>query len=795
VARTWRYVRAVTDPLDVPTIARRYRLATFGPPALFGADADTFLGQHGHHRRRLALLAVLAAAGERGRSRDQLLLLFWPDATQTRARHSLGQLLYALRTSLGDTVFDGVNPVRLNPDLICSDVAAFNAALERDDIEAAVNEYRGPFLDGFYVDDAPEFERWVETERERLAARYAGALERLARDASAAGDHVTAVDRWKTLVETDPMSSRNATGLIGALMNAGDHSSALQYAKQYEALVTKELGVGAGPAVATLVDEVRAKAGTEPLSSLPPAQSTTQQAQPEAPLTASSRQSVEHPPQLPSARRRSLPFLMLTVTALVLLAVTVSLRPKTRDTTALRSAEPSIAVLPFANVGGDPQDGAFVDGLSEELIGVLAKLEHLRVVGPTSVLAFKNTKIGVRRIADSLGVANILEGDVQTIGSHLRVHVRLIDARDGSTRWTETYDREVGDIFAVQSDIARAVARALDLRLGRTTLQTIQRGATNNYAAHELYLRGNDAALMRTDSTARVALDYFTRAAALDTNYAAAYAGIARATLRARFGRGGEERPLGDRMALAEQAALKAVALGDSVGDAHAALGAVRKSHHDLAGAETELRRAADLEPTTARFREYLVQLYVIMERPKDALLEAQRARDLDPLSPTATAEFARALIANDRCDDALVQLDRLKSLQPLLLRANSLTAQCYARKKMWPEAIAAMQRIAEPAGPQAEAVIGYLLARSGRPDEARPILATMLDRERRLKTGAFQVATVYAGLGDNDQAFAWLDKSFDDWSLNFENMIPLEGLRDDPRYARFRRRLNGQKR
>jgi len=293
-----RYVRVVTDPLNAQPITR-FRLATFGPPALFGADDDTFLGHHGHHRRRLALLAVLAAAGERGRSRDQLLLLFWPDATQTRARHSLDQLLYALRSSLGDSVFDGVNPVRLNPDLVCSDVAAFNAAFERDDPEAAVSEYRGPFLDGFYVDDAPEFERWADTERERLAARYAGALERLAQDASTTQDHATAVDRWKTLVDTDPLSAKNACGLTRALMNAGDHAAALQYAKRYEALVAKELGVGVSPAVSSIIDELRAKTHPEVAQPLPPAQDAPRlEVQAAPPATRA-----EHPRQSRSQQR------------------------------------------------------------------------------------------------------------------------------------------------------------------------------------------------------------------------------------------------------------------------------------------------------------------------------------------------------------------------------------------------------------------------------------------------------------------------------------------------------------
>src|SRR5688572_2533009 len=163
-----------------PSSAPPYRLRTLGTFALTGPNEGTVLGKHGQQRRRLALLAVLAAAGERGRSRDQLLLLFWPDATQSRARHSLDQLLYALRASIGETVFASGNPVTLDPNVLASDVGAFNAALQRGDLEAAVEEYRGPFLDGLYLNDAPEFERWLESERARLAGAYADALTRLA---------------------------------------------------------------------------------------------------------------------------------------------------------------------------------------------------------------------------------------------------------------------------------------------------------------------------------------------------------------------------------------------------------------------------------------------------------------------------------------------------------------------------------------------------------------------------------------------------------------------------------------
>ena len=771
----------------------RYRLRTFGTLALAGPADDTLLGKHGHQHRRLALLAVLAAAGEQGRSRDQLLLLFWPDGTQSRGRHSLEQLLYAIRSSIDEAVFAGVNPVRLNPDVVSSDVGGFQSALARGDLEGAVEVYRGPFLDGFYLSDAPEFEQWLEAKRARLERSYSGALERLAQSAEATQDHATAVRWWRKLAETDPVSSKNASGLIRALMNAGDHAAALQYAEHYEAVVAQELGTSVGPAVANLVAEVRAKTKTERiavLESLPPPRRPRPHA---APVPADAMPVAQRQPER-SPRRRSAPYAIGAVAIVVIIAIAAWLRTTLGHSTPLPAAERSIAVLPFANVSGDQQDAAFVDGLSEELIAVLARIPNLRVMAPTSAFAFKDSA-GVRRIAGNLGVSNILEGGVQKAGSRLRVQVRLVDAGDGSIRWSEIYDRELKDIFSLQSDIAGAVARELDLRLGESALAHIKRGSTRNVAAYELYIRGNDPVRFRTDSGARAALEYFRQALALDSNYAAAYAGLALMHKRIAFGDDPElSRP--DRLALAEQAALKAIALDDSSGEAHEALSFIRRDNYELASAETELKRAVALEPTNARFHEGLVQLYAMTQRPAEALVEARRAVELDPLSPTANAEVANALLANDRCDEALAQLEKLRSLRPPLNRAGLIAAECYEQKQMWPEAIAEIQRITVNGGPRGQAFLGYVLGRGGRTEEARRILAEMLDRSRRTNGGAFDVALVYIGLADNDQAFAWLNKAVDDRSLGFEWMHTIvDDLQRDPRFEKLRRRIGLPKR
>ena len=639
----------MTDLAATPHPARLYRLGTLGSLALADPSGDTVLGTHGHHKRRLALLAVLAAAGDRGRSRDQLLLLFWPEATQSRARHSLDQLLYALRGSISESVFASVNPVRLSPDVVSTDVGAFNDAIARGDLEDAIDEYRGPFLDGFYLDDAPEFERWVEIERARLAASFASALEGLARAAESEHNFTGAVRWWRALADTDRLSNQHASGVIRALMGAGDHSSALQYAEQHEALVEKELGTSAGPAIAELVAEVRARANAERVlvvSDATPASGTMQS------TPARARAAPNAPPLAPQSPRRR---------------------------------------------------------------------------------------------ASMFGVAGIA--------------------------------------FVL-------IASAVALFANRGTGKASPAPSTTNVAAYELVMRANNPDVIRDDSTVRVALGYLEQAIKLDSNYAAAWATLARLQIRSL---NASDMPRATRIAVAEAAAKKAIALDSTLAAGYAALQGVRRQQLRYVSAETELKRAIALEPKNARYREMMVQLYLRMDRNAEALAEGKRAIDMEPASPTANAEYAAGLIANDRCEEALARLAKVQSLQVPLLRVQSMLVRCYTRQRKWPDAIAAAERNVQRGGVSAQVMLAYTYGKAGRSADARKMLAPLLGRSGVPVVDPIHIALVYAGLGENDQAFSWLDKAIAEESLGGgwgQLEFLFEALQTDPRVGQYKRRI-----
>lgn len=765
-----------------------FRLKTFGTLVLLEAEGRTPVVDHGQQGRRLAVLAALAASAERGCSRDGLLLLFWPDAPQQRARHSLEQLLYKARKSMGESLFLGVNPLRLNPAVVTSDVGAFEQALRAGDLKAAVGHYQGPFLDGFYLGDSPEFEQWMIGERARLEGEYVKVLERLAQASEDAAEHEAAVRWWSKLCEVDSLSSRNALGLMHALSNAGDQAAALRHAEQYERLVNQELGASAGPEIASLAAQIRARANVEapatPSSTagdlalerhsfIPPIQSSPDLAS--APAAAVGGRS--------RRLRRIVPYAMTAFAVAALAFAATQLRDSPPVDPAAVTTEPSIAVLPLASLSTDPADDQLADGMTHELIGMLGKFSDMRVIASTSVFAFKDRGMDVRRIADSLRVSHILEGGLQKIGSRLRMQVRLVDARDGTTRWSETYDREFEDVFAVQEEIARAVAQELDVRLaeGGSPRPSSVRHQTRSIAAYEWYLRGIDAGFRQHHF--QQGAEHFQRAITIDSTYAAAYAGLARMYLF--IGSAREDQR--EWRAQAERAARQAVMLDDSLAEAHEALGWVQM--FDFPSAEAQFRRAIALDPRS-HAHEGLAHLYLWTGRPAEQLVEARLALENDPFSHTAIREMGRALMVNGRCDEALDLLRPLKELSPPVDFAGIIGGQCYATKGMWSEAVAEFRWAEEHSAGSAPAFLGYALARAGRRDEATAVLSDLL-AGRKYSHGSFGIAVVYTGLRDYDQAFAWLDKAVDENEVTRDLMLPVfDDLHRDPRFDRLKNRL-----
>jgi adenylate cyclase len=780
-------------------------LTLFGGASL-EADGSPVTGSAAQ-RHRLALLSLLVTAPAATMARDKLMAYLWPERDSDSARKLLNQAVYALRRALADDAILSLGEeLRLNAAVVRSDVADFLRAVDTGDHQRAVDLYGGPFMDGFFLGEAPEFEHWVSRERERLAGAHANALEELAVAAGAARDHGRAAELWKVRAAQDPYDSRIAVSLMQALEAAGNPAGAVQYATIHERLLRDEFDMGPSAEVAALTERLRhaqPRSSEQGGTAAPDATDSGLAARSERPSDRPA--PVQGTPLAASRKRgRTREAAGWGIVTLILLSLVVgALRLSGRRVDALvpdRTA--SIAVLPLANLSADPNDAVLADAMTEELITVLARADNLRVVPSTSVFAMRADDTDVRSIGETLQVANILEGGFQKIGSRIRVRVRLVDAAGGTTRWSEVYDRDLQDVFAVQDEIARAVARELGLRLGAAADAAPRRQPTQNIAAYELYLRGNDPALLRSESAARKGLELFIQAVALDSTYAAAWAGLGRMYGRIAGDMGRTEQD--HYVALAVEALRKALDLDETLAEAHAILGGLHTGTGDFAAAEHHLSRAIELDATIARTHEWMVTLQLWMGRPARALEHARRALELEPLSPSAHAELARALLANKRCDEALAQLDNLAGVEPPLLRAAPLAATAYGCKGLWSMAIAELRTMPNVRQSRQDGLLGYLLARSGERDQALLVLRSMLDEWDDDAGDAGAIAIVYAGLGDLDEAFAWLHRFIDERPFAFgpgraSHFIVtgpfFEDLRRDPRFERWRDRLYAQNR
>jgi serine/threonine-protein kinase len=419
----------------------------------------------------------------------------------------------------------------------------------------------------------------------------------------------------------------------------------------------------------------------------------------------------------------------------------------------------SIAVLPFDNVGGDPDDEYFSDGLSDELITALSQLRSVRVAARTSAFQFKGQARDIREIARALNVATVLVGSVRKREDRVRVTAQLIDASSGLDLWSEAYDeRALADIFDIQADLALRIARALEANLSPADRERIARRPTENLEAYTLYLKGRYAWDRRGEGLF-TAIEYFNQAIALDSQFARAYAGVASAYgplgvlgyIHPREGR--------DRM---REAARRAAQLGDELAEVHTVLAAYSQIYEwDWETAEREYLRAIDIDPDYPTAHAWYATLLARIGRSEEAAAERRRASELDPLAPPLA--LPNALMVARRYDLAETALRELLQLHPDFVMAHQNLGEVLAAAGKTEEAIVALERAVALAGPTPEprAQLANVLALAGREAEAKKIVDSL--RTETASSGNYHpsVAIAFIALGDADAAIDWLEESY----------------------------------
>ena len=471
-----------------------------------------------------------------------------------------------------------------------------------------------------------------------------------------------------------------------------------------------------------------------------------------------------------------------------------ALAPRIVETTlsADGRAEPSarsIAVLPFTNMSADPENEYFSDGITEEIINALTQLEGLHVAARTSSFAFKGKTPKIAEVGTTLKVATVLEGSVRKAGSRLRITAQLVNVADGYQMWSERYDREMDDVFAIQDEIATAIADRLKVTFAGTSDEPIVRPATENMEAYQLYLKGRYMWNKRTKDGLEQAVEFFNQAIERDAGYALAYSGLADAYLVIGSYR---HMPRSEARRKAREAAEKAIELDETLAEAHTSLGQVLRLERDWRGEEQEYRRAIALNPNYATAHQWYATLLGALGRLDEALSEIRHAEELDPLSPAISVTVGIIYALRRDYDAAIEQFEKTLELDPNFFTPHAWLAQVYVWKHMYEEAIEETRKVheARPDLPDVLAGMANVYALVGQVEKADELVQEAKDRGA--DPGVIGVA--YIGLGDLDQAFEWLERGFeeDSWILFHLKTHPwFDPIHSDPRYSDLLRRMN----
>jgi len=451
----------------------------------------------------------------------------------------------------------------------------------------------------------------------------------------------------------------------------------------------------------------------------------------------------------------------------------------------------SLIVLPLENLSGDPEQEYFADGLSEALINNLAKIAALQVISRTTAMRYKKTEKTLPQIARELNVDAIIEGTVLRSGERVRISVQLIDAHRDTHLWAQNYDRDLRDILALHAEVAQAVAREVQVKLTPHDYANFAHAHPVNPEAYEAYLKGRYSWCQRPVRL-QEAIQNFQKAIAEEPSYSPPYSGLA--DCLSALGAFALV-PVSEGFMKAKELALKALEIDQSSAEAHTALAYATMYHYEFVAAEGEFQRAIELNPRYSPAHHFFGWYLCIMDRYEEAYTEIQRAIRLDPLQSLSNALLGDVYFYARRYDQAIEQCQKTLALDPKSGMAQLFLGWAYSRKSLHEAAIAELKKACDlwpgstPIGALGEAYVA-----AGRRDEAQKILEQLDQLSRQRYVTPYVIGRIYAMLGQNDEAFRWLEIAYEqraEWMVLLKVDPALDSLRPDPRFQDLMRRMN----
>ena len=679
-------------------------------------------------RHRIALLALIVAAWPQPVSRDRALAMLWPEKDLPSARRLLNLAVHVLRTALGeDAILSTGDALLFNPSRANCDLHELRAAIDSDALDRVARLYTAPLLEGFHLDDSAEFGYWLDERRSELSHAYIGALLALAERQKQFGDHHDRVRTCLRLVAADPYSGAYARALMLALDDAGDRLGAIQHAAEYTRRRRADLDLDQDPAVTALAEQLR-----------------------KAPVSQVAVTSMDH-----------------------------------------RAPAPSVAVLPFLDLSANPGTDYFADGITDDVIAHLSKIRALKVISHTSVMSFRTRQQSLKEIGAALHATTVLDGSVRRAGDRVRIVANLVDVATEQQLWAETYDRQLTDIFAIQTDVALHIAAALKAELSRDEQARVQKQPTKDVHAYQSFQRGVEWYIKYTPDSLTQAIDFFDRAIARDPDFALAYAQKAMAyTELAENG----AMPPEEAYRFAVEAASTAIRLDPELGAAHCMIGYLKGVREfDWSGAEQAFKRALELSPSGANTYDLYGRLCAALERYDDALALQRRAHELDPLAHRLDAVTTR--LRAGRFEEALAAAKDAVEFDPNYDRARMTLGWAYFLSGRKEEGLAELERAVSMSRTNTLWLgqLGEAYAMMGNTKKARTILRQLEERAKTAYVSPYHFAYVYAGLGEHDRAMDFLEQAVAERtgpSYSIKGSFLLTALHEHPRFKALLKKM-----